>query len=148
MVELGKSTPTEDLFSAVDRLLENGAAGAKIAEMVAERIAAHPTVETATDIVDYLDHAEEDACEVIYEPGCLPDGLIDLPSASRSPEDGGYGIPIGTLRTWVTRNRVPKVGLLRAPAPRGGYIVVRRCDLETYKDGHKPTGGRPRKITA
>ena len=138
MVKLGENTPTEDLFSAVDRLLENGAAGAKIAEMVAERIATHPTVETATDIVDYLDHADEDDCEVIYEPGEVPDGLIDLPSAAKK-----YGIPVRTLRTWVYLGRLPRRGRLKAPAAGGGYIVtvdeeIPRCRDNPRKPGRKP----------
>ena len=142
MVESGKSTPTEDLLCAVDRLLDDGADGARIAEMVAKRIATYPEVGSPTDIVDFLDHADDPGDEVMYEPGHLPDGLIDLPSASKK-----YGIPNTTLRTWVQRGKLPRRGRVRARAAGGGYIVVRKDDIKYCRDHPLKTGRKPKRET-
>ena len=137
MVESGKSTTTEDLQRAVDRLLAEGADGAAIIEMVAERIPAHQ-VATPTDIVALLYHAEtppDDEADVIYEPGELPEGLIDLPTASKK-----YGIPVGTLRSWVRRGKLPHLGRVKAKAPGGGYIVTREADIEYCRSHPRKRG--------
>ena len=129
MVESAKSTPAEDLNSAVVRLLAEGADGAHIHEMVAERIA---TVESPADIVNALASAEtppEDEGDVIYEPGALPEGLIDLPSAAKK-----YGMKVTTLRQWVQRGKLPRCGRLRGKAAGGGYIVTEEAGILYCRD--------------
>lgn len=147
MVESGKSTPAEDLNSVVDRLLAEGADGAKIHEMVAQRIAAHPQVETAADIADYSENAETPPGNEgrngelpIYTE--LPEGLIDLPSAARE-----YGIQGATLRMWIQRGKLIRRGRLKAPAAGGGYVVVRKADIEYCKDHPLKTGRKPKRVT-
>jgi hypothetical protein len=143
MVESGKSTTTEDLQRAVDRLLAEGADGAQIAEMVAERIIKYPMVENPTDIVDLLAAADtppENEGVVIYEPDELPEGLIDLPTASKR-----YGVNNTTMRSWVAKGLVQAKGRLRAPAAKGGYVVVSEADLCTYMNSPRNKGGRPKK---
>ena len=145
MVESAKSTPAEDLNSVVDRLLAEGADGAQIAEMVAQRIAAHPQVETASDIADYLENADttpdngERPGELpIYTE--LPEGLIDLPSAAKK-----YGIPGSTLRTWIQLGRLQRIARLKAPAAGGGYVVVRMADIEHCRENPRKPGRKPDK---
>ena len=131
MVESGKSTTTEDLQSAIDQALLSGMDAEAIARMVAERIKA-TRVSDANDIVGVLDAPEtppEDPGAVIYEPGELPDGLIDLPSAAKK-----YGIPIATLRMWVKREKLPNCGRVRAKAPGGGYILTIEAEIEWCRD--------------
>jgi len=66
---------------------------------------------------------------VIYEPGELPEGLIDLPSASKK-----YGIKVGTLRQWVHVGKLPRRGRMRARAPGGGYIVTEEAMIVYCRD--------------
>ena len=54
----------------------------------------------------------------------LPDGLIDLPSAAAK-----YNRSIYTIHGWIRYGRLRVVGRLRAPAARGGYLVVSESDL-------------------
>ena len=137
MLESGESTTTEDLQRAVDRLLDEGEDGAKIIEMVAERIPTHP-VATPTDIVALLDHAEtppEDEGVVIYDE--LPPGLIDLPSAAKK-----YGVNNSTLRTWVNTGRIRLVARKKAPSAGGGYVAVSEAELLSYIERPRNKGGR------
>ena len=137
MVESGKSTLTEDLQSAIDQALRSGMDAEAIAHMVAERIKA-TRVSDAKDIVGVLDAPEttpEDTGAVIYEPGELPDGLIDLPSAAKK-----YGIPVRTLQSWVHRGRLSRRGKLRARSPGGGYTVVIAADIEYCRDHPRKRG--------
>lgn len=116
--------------------------GSTITEMAAERITKHPQVESAADIVDYLDRAGADTDtepdpEIIYLPGELPDGLIDLPTAAKK-----YRIKPGTLHRWVTLGKLPRRGRLRAPAAGGGYVVTEEaaipyCQTHPRKRGRK-----------
>ena len=138
MVELGKSTK-DDLISAIDQALRSGIKAEAIADMVAERTIYHE-VATPSDIAEFLDHHRDetppnDAGAVIYDE--LPPGLIDLPSASRK-----YGIRVRTIRNWVNRGHLDKVGLLKAPARGGGYFVVDEAALVQYLDAPR-RGGRP-----
>lgn len=55
--------------------------------------------------------------EPVYKK--LPEGLIDLPTASKR-----YGIPVSTMRRWGYRGKLPRLGRLRASAAGGGYIVT------------------------
>ena len=77
----------------------------------------------------------KDTDDVIYEPGDLPDGLIDLPSAAKK-----YGIPVKTLRTWVHRGKLPRLGRLRARSPGGGYIVTEKAAILYCRDNPRKRG--------
>ena len=137
MVESGKSTPNEDLQSAIDQALQSGMDAEAIARMVAERIKV-TRVSDANDIVGVLDATEtapEDAGDIIYEPGELPDGLIDLPSAAKK-----YGISVVTLRSWVQRGKIPRRGRLRAPAAGGGYVVTEMAAIEHCRNHPRKRG--------
>ena len=78
----------------------------------------------------------------VYERGHLPEGLIDLPSAARKYGEE-YGVSADAMRKWVSRGRVTKMGLLKAPAPGGGYLVVRELELLEYMRRPRDKGGRP-----
>ena len=80
--------------------------------------------------------------DVVYERGQLPEGLIDLPSAARKYGEE-YGVSADAMGQWVRRGRVAKAGLLRAPAPGGGYLVVRELELLEYMRRPRNKGGRP-----
>ena len=67
--------------------------------------------------------------DVVYEPGNLPEGLIDLPSASKK-----YGIPVRTLQSWVHRGKLPRRGKLRARSPGGGYTVTEQAAILYCRD--------------
>ena len=143
MLESGKSTPNEDLQGAIDQALRSGMDAEAIARMVAERVKAR-RVSDANDIVGVLDAPEtppEEAGDVIYKPGNLPEGLIDLPTAAKK-----YGIKPDTLRHWVYDEHVPMVGKLKGPAPGGGYKVVRLIDLEAHLHSPRKRTGRPKKV--
>ena len=73
--------------------------------------------------------------DVIYEPGNLPEGLIDLPSASKK-----YGIPVKTLGAWVRRGKLPKCGRVRARSPGGGYIVTVEAHIVHCRDNPRKPG--------
>lgn len=80
-------------------------------------------------------HSTEQS-DVIYEPGELPEGLIDLPSASKQ-----YGISVVTLRSWVQRGELPRLGRLRARSPGGGCVVTDEASIVYCRD-HPQKGGR------
>ena len=115
-------------------------------DMVAERVKVR-RVSDANEIVGVLDAPEtppEDAGDVIYEPGDLPEGLIDLPSAAARYSDK-YGVSEDAMRKWVNRGHVAKAGRVRAPARGGGYIVVCESELVEFMAQPRNKGGRPRK---
>lgn len=60
----------------------------------------------------------------LYTRDTLPDGLIDLPSATKK-----YGCQNARMRKWIARGRIIAHGRLRAPAPGGGYLVIAERDL-------------------
>ncbi len=132
MVEFGNIALKEDLISVIDQALDAGVDAGAFAEMIAERIA-HRTVENPTDIVNLLVRAEtppKDEGAVIYDE--LPDGLIDLPTASKK-----YGVKVRTAAGWWHRGLLPRIGKLRAPAAGGGYNV-------TVEDAFKEMATCPR----
>ena len=122
--------------------------------MVAQRISPTHRVASAADIARLLaghdaagpvtpnsDGDDADAAaEVIYPPDAVPDGLIDLPSASAK-----YGIAVPTLRMWVYRNKLPHRGRVRAKAAGGGYILTDDAAIPVCRDNPKPMG-QPRKV--
>ena len=96
-------------------------------------------VESAADIVGYLDaveNAPQDVKDVTYKPDELPEGLIDLPSASDI-----YRKRLGTLREWVRRGTLTRMGRMKGAAP-GGYVVVSIRELED-RLANPPKLGRP-----
>jgi hypothetical protein len=122
MVESVKSTPNEALRGAIDQALRSGMDAGEIADMVAEC-----TVNLQHMATDDLaaDTPHKGQGDVRYEPGELPEGLIDLPSAAKK-----YGIPGSTLRNWVQRRKLPRCGRLRARADGGGYIVTEEAAID------------------
>ena len=138
MVESGESTLSEDLQRAIDQALRYGMDAEAIARMVAERAL---TLNGVARNGLTTEAPPEDTGDVIYEPGELPDGLIDLPSAAKK-----YGIPVGTLRAWVHRGKLPRCGRLKARAAGGGYIVTTQAGIEYCRD-HPRKGGRPKRVT-
>ena len=77
-----KSTAAPELEQAISEALARGVSRSEIARMIT-------TIETKPTHTP--DSVPADATEQIYVE--LPDGLIDLPSASKK-----YGIPVATLR--------------------------------------------------
>ena len=144
MVELGKSTLTrQDLISVIKPAMEAGKDAEAIADMVAERIS---NVVDLDDVVTMLAEApstytppnDEGAViydDVFYEPGQLPDGLIDLPSASKK-----YGIPISTLQSWLRRGKLQRRGRVRARAAGGGYVVTKEAEIVYCRDNPRKRG--------
>ncbi len=127
MLESGKNAPAaEELNRVVARLLAQGADGAQIVEMVAERITTLTELASTTLAPDV--RCDEDA-EVMYEPGQLPDGLIDLPSAAKK-----YEIPVVTLRAWMRRGKIPFRGRLRGKAAGGGFLVTEKRAIQHARE--------------
>ena len=137
MVESGKSTPNEDLQGAIDQALRSGMDAEAIARMVAERAL------TLNDVAGNglaTKTLPEDAGDVIYEPGELPDGLIDLPSAAKK-----YGINPRTAWGWWRRGLLPRMGYMKAPGGRYNVTTVAAFDEMAKKPRRK---GRPPKLVA
>ena len=135
MLTYGNDPKREAFRAAIERAREDGLSEAEMASMITA--AEHDTHSTNGA------HASEPD-DVIYEPGELPEGLIDLPSAAARYSEK-YGVSEDAMRKWVNRGRVEKLGRLRAPARGGGYIVVREKELVEFMDQPRNKGGRPRK---
>ena len=120
MLTSDKEAKREAFRAAIERAQEDGLSEAEMARMIT---AVTETKQPAAGV-----HAKE-SDDVIYEPGELPEGLIDLPSASKK-----YGIPVRTLGTWVRRGKLPKCGRLRARSPGGGYIVTDEAEILYCRD--------------
>ena len=86
MLTYEDNTEREAFQAAIERARKNGLSEAEMASMITT--AKHDTHQT-----NGVHPKETD--DVIYEPGELPEGLIDLPSASKK-----YGIRIGTLQAF------------------------------------------------
>ena len=132
---------TDELRRALAR-----AAAAGVPHDVIERMATEPMTlnQVATELLDAdADCPEPDddfaQCEIIYEPGQLPDGLIDLPSAAKQEN-----IPLSTLRTWVQLGKIPRRGRLKAPAAGGGYVVTERTAILHARDNPRKPGPKPK----
>lgn len=76
--------------------------------------------------------------DVVYDE--LPEGLIDLPTASLR-----YGIKRHTITMWLQRGRLQARGRLKGPAPGGGYVLIAEAELMAYMNAPRDRGGRPRK---
>ena len=68
----------------------------------------------------------------------LPEGLIDLPSATRK-----YGCGRSRLHGWVKRGVIRVRGRLKGAARGGGYLVVKEADIEHILATIQIQGGRP-----
>ena len=120
MLTYGNDPKREAFQAAVERAREDGLSNAEMAIMITATEPETPSTNGA-----HLDGSDD----VIYEPGNVPEGLIDLPSASKK-----YGIPVRTLGTWVRRGKLPKCGRLRGRSPGGGYIVTDEAAILYCRD--------------
>ena len=133
MLDSLKDSKREVFLAAIERASEDGLSLDDMVSMVTAAVnhessnrSVHPT----------------QADDVIYEPGNLPEGLIDLPSASKK-----YGIKVATLRAWIHRGKLPRCGRLRARSPGGGYVVTVEAEIEHCRD-HPRKGGPKRRVTS
>ena len=120
MLKSAKDSKHEAFQAAIQRAREEGLSLADMQSMI--------TASADTERTNGSVHPTEPD-DVIYEPGNLPEGLIDLPSASKK-----YGIKVGTLRQWVHVGKLPRKGRLRAPSPGGGYIVTEEAAIPYCRD--------------
>ena len=126
MLKSAKDSKHEAFQAAIERAREEGLSLADMQSMI--------TASADTERTNGSVHPTEPD-DVIYEPGNLPEGLIDLPSASKK-----YGIPVKTLRSWIYLGKLPKRGRLKARAPGGGYIVTVEADIEYCRDHPRKRG--------
>ena len=126
MLNSAEYTKRNAFLAAIERAREEGLSPAEMASMIT---AATEPQRPANGV-----HPTEPD-DVMYEPGSLPEGLIDLPSASKK-----YGIPVKTLRSWIYLGKLPKRGRLKARAPGGGYIVTVEADIEYCRDHPRKRG--------
>ena len=120
MLDSLKDSKREAFQAAIERFRQDGLSLDEMASMITAATETQPPVNEVRP-------TEPD--DVIYEPGNLPDGLIDLPTASKK-----YGIKVGTLRQWVHVGKLPRKGRLRAPSPGGGYIVTEEAAIPYCRD--------------
>ena len=132
MLTYGDDTEREAFQAAIERARKNGLSEAEMASMITA--AKHDTHQT-----NGVHPKETD--DVIYEPGELPEDLIDLPSVMRE-----HRISRSTLHTWIKAGKLPLRGKVRAPARGGGYNVVRKDEVMSLIEGPINKGGRPRKV--
>ncbi len=126
MLDSLKDSKREAFLAAIERAREDGLSPAEMANM----ITAATEPQCPTNVV----HPTESE-DVIYEPGNLPEGLIDLPSASKK-----YGIRVRTLHAWIQRGKLPRRGRLRARAAGGGYIVTEEAEILRCRDNPRKPG--------
>ena len=126
MLDSLKDSKREAFRAAVERAREDGLSLDDMASMI--------TAAANTEQSDGSVHPTEPD-DVIYEPGNLPEGLIDLPSASKK-----YGIPVKTLGAWVRRGKLVKCGRLRARSPGGGYIVTEEAQIIYCRENPRKPG--------
>lgn len=130
MLTYGDDKKREAFRAAMERFREDGLSLDDMASMIT---AAKNEQQPSNGV-----HPNEPE-DVIYEPGNLPAGLIDLPSASKK-----YSIPVKTLRSWVHRGKLPRRGRLKARAAGGGYIVVEDAMIQHCRDNPLKTGRKKR----
>ena len=126
MLTYGDDKKREAFRAAIERAREDGLSPAEMASMIT---AAKKEPQPSNGA------GPKDADDVIYEPGALPEGLIDLPSASKK-----YGISVVTLRSWVQRGKLPRLGRLRGASPGRGYIVTDDAMIPYCRDNPRKTG--------
>ena len=126
MLDSLKDSKREAFRAAVERAREDGLSLDDMASMI--------TAAANTEQSDGSVHPTEPD-DVIYEPGNLPKGLIDLPTASKK-----YGIPIATLQSWIRRGKLQRHGRVRARAAGGGYIVTEEAEILYCRDNPRKRG--------
>ena len=126
MLTYGNNPKRAAFRAAIERAREDGLSTAEMASMIT-------TVDNEPRPTNGVHPTESD--DVIYEAGNLPEGLIDLPSASKK-----YGIPVKTLRSWVHRGKLPRCGRVRARAAGGGYIVTIDDEIPRCRDNPRKPG--------
>ena len=137
MLTYGDDKRREAFRAAMERFREDGLSLEDMASMItAAKNEPQPT--------NGVHPKDTDDVDVIYEPGQLPEGLIDLPSAAAKYADE-YGVSEGAMRQWVNRGRVAKAGRVKAPARGGGYLVVNENELVEFMGQPRNKGGRPPK---
>ena len=126
MLTYGDDKKREAFRAAIEQAREDGLSESEMASMIT-------AAQNGAHAVNGVHPKETD--DVIYEPGELPDGLIDLPSASKK-----YGIRVETLRRWIQRGKIPKRGRLRARSPGGGYLVTVEAEILYCRDNPRKRG--------
>ena len=126
MLDSSEHKKREAFRAAVERAREDGLSLDDMASMITAVSEPHPANGSAPP-------AEPD--DVMYEPGELPEGLIDLPSAAKKYWEE-YRVSADAMRQWVRNDRVSKMGRMKAPAPGGGYFVVRESELVEFMKNH------------
>ena len=122
-----------DLTVIVRRALDSGMSGKEILNMVQTEVKGYETFREPR-FVGFESYGED---TVFTE---LPDGLIDVPSASKK-----YNIKGPTLSSWVRKGHVRLRGRLKGPATGGGFLVVAENELFAYMKSPRDKGGRPSK---
>ncbi len=130
MLTCSDETEREAFRVAIERARDNGLSLDDMASMI--------TAATETQRPSNVVHPTQSE-DVVYEPGNLPEGLIDLPGASKK-----YGIPVKTLRSWIHRGKLPRRGRMRARSPGGGYIVTEQAAILYCRDNPRKTGRKKR----
>ena len=130
MLDSVQDNRRDEFRAAIERAQAVGLSNAEMQSMITATVVS-PQTNGSTP--------ETQSDDAMYEPGELPDGLIDLPSASKK-----LGISVVTLRSWVQRGKLPRHGRVRAKSPGGGYIVVREADIEYCRDHPLKTGRKKR----
>ena len=120
MLTYGDDPKRNAFLAAIERAQEDGLSLDDLASMITAVTEPQPRT-------NGVQHTESE--DVLYEPGNLPEGLIDLPSAAKK-----YGIPVATLRRWIQREKLPRRGRLRGRAPGGGYIVTEEAMILHCRD--------------
>ena len=127
-------------------------ASSAIADALAEGVGAHELQDMVTTVAAEQAAEQVETLElfrdlndqgIIYTETEVPEGLIDLPAASKK-----YLCPVGTLQMWVHRGRLQTYGRLKAPARGGGYLLLREDELVHHMQTPRNKGGRPRKPPA
>ena len=89
------------------------------------------------DEVDAWNTTDADNNMKIYDS--LPEGLATLATVEEE-----FGINRRTIRAWILRGHIPKRGLLRGAARRGGMILVAPNDVRRVAEARSPTPQRPK----
>ena len=83
------------------------------------------------DEVDAWNTTDADNNMKIYDS--LPEGLATLATVEEE-----FGINRRTIRAWILRGHIPKRGLLRGAARRGGMILVAPNDVRRVAEARSP----------
>ena len=76
--------------------------------------------------------------EMVFDE--LPEGMIDLPTATRK-----FDTSRSTLHSWVQRGHIRSYGRLRGAAIGGGLVILKESEIIEHSLSPKSKGGRPKK---